>query len=154
MKKLIIFVFLLITIVLLAGCKKTKLSSSRTLEKNGINITVINSTKKILENQQIDSSDYDFKNNLVFLIIMDNHEYDLSVYDLKQLSSLNINDRPVKPLKLDNLSGPSDPNNPMGSHHQESILVFKKPVDPDRLILKIKEVGEINEWSFNFLKKS
>ena len=150
MKKLILTI---IAIFLVAGCQKatqpTK-SAFQTKEQNGVSIMIAEATPQILKDQQIDASKYDFNKNLVFFIQINNHQFDLSKYDLKQLATLETAGHLAKPLKWDDLSGQADPNNPMSTHHKNGILLFSKANNPKELTLKLEKVGQVKEWVFNF----
>ncbi|OGN00139.1 MAG: hypothetical protein A3B91_01855 [Candidatus Yanofskybacteria bacterium RIFCSPHIGHO2_02_FULL_41_29] len=79
---------------------------------------------------------------LEFEVVMNTHSIELSE-DMTKISVLIVNEKEYKPISWEG-AGP-------GGHHREGVLRFKSIVlGPEKLILKIKNIGGVSERLFQW----
>ncbi len=73
-------------------------------------------------------------------IAANTHSVDLSPFDLKQMTELELDGRKIKPAEAPTLSG----------HHASGILVFDVGQDITKFTIKIKGIPKVEERAFSW----
>ena len=89
----------------------------------------------------IDLTPKEFKDGKLYVDIgVNTHTVDLSTFDLKELTTLELGDNSIKPGSALSLTG----------HHNSGTLIFSMEEEPEEFIIKIKGVPKIEERVFRW----
>ncbi|MBS3152451.1 hypothetical protein J4230_03515 [Candidatus Woesearchaeota archaeon] len=89
----------------------------------------------------IDITPKEFKNGEFYIDIkLNTHTVNMESYDLKEITTLNYDDKIAKPVMVPHLEG----------HHNSGTLVFNLDKEPKKFTIKIIGILDVNERLFEW----